>query len=73
MRTVTVALLMGAYLCLAFLAAVWLWRSTGGWAVGVAALIGGLGLAVAVHGLVLREPSIPAASGAKSPPCAKPT
>ncbi|MBV9511124.1 MAG: EAL domain-containing protein [Caulobacteraceae bacterium] len=55
MRKVTVALLSGAYLCLALTAAVLLWRGGGGWGAGVAALIGGLGLAIALHGLFERS------------------
>jgi len=52
MRKVTVALLSGAYLCLALTAALLVWRGGGGWGAGVAALIGALGLAAAVHGLI---------------------
>jgi cyclic-di-GMP phosphodiesterase TipF (flagellum assembly factor) len=52
MRKVTVALLSGAYLCLALTAALLLWRGGGGWGAGVAALIGALGLAAALHGLL---------------------
>ena len=55
MRKVTVALLSGAYLCLALTAALLLWRGGGGWGAGVAALIGGLGLAIALHGLLERS------------------
>ena len=54
MRKVTVALLSGAYLCLALTAALLLWRGGGGWGAGVAALIGALGLTGALHGLLER-------------------
>jgi cyclic-di-GMP phosphodiesterase TipF (flagellum assembly factor) len=54
MRKVTAALLAGAYLCLALTAALLIWRGGGGWGAGVAALIGGLGLALALHGQVSR-------------------
>ncbi len=54
MRKVTVALLAGAYLCLALTVALLIWRSGGGWAAGVAALIGALALALALHGQVSR-------------------
>ncbi|QUD87684.1 flagella assembly cyclic-di-GMP phosphodiesterase TipF [Phenylobacterium montanum] len=54
MRKVTTALLAGAYLCLALTAALLIWRGGGGWGAGVAALIGGLGLALALHGQVSR-------------------
>ncbi len=52
MRKITVALLSGAYLCLALTAGLLIWRSGGGWGSGVAAALGGLGLCYAVHGLV---------------------
>ncbi len=54
MRKLTLALLSGAYLCLALIVALSLWRNGGGWGAGVAALIGGLGLAFAFHGLIER-------------------
>ena len=54
MRKVTVALLFGAYLCLALTVALLLWRGGGGWAAGVAGLVGGLGLAVGLHGWLER-------------------
>ena len=53
MRKVTVALLAGAYLCLALTLSLVVWRS-GGWAAGVTALIGGLGLALGAHGVIER-------------------
>ena len=54
MRKITVALLSAAYLCLALTAAVLLWRSGGGWGAGLSGLIGVLGLAFALHGLIVR-------------------
>ncbi len=54
MRRLTLALLCGAYLCLALIIALSLWRNGGGWGAGVAALVGGLGLAFAFHGLIER-------------------
>jgi cyclic-di-GMP phosphodiesterase TipF (flagellum assembly factor) len=55
MRKVTAPLLIGAYLCLALIVAVMLWRGGGGWGAGVAGLVGTLGLAVAIHGWVERS------------------
>ncbi|WP_374573591.1 EAL domain-containing protein [Phenylobacterium sp.] len=60
MRRLTLALLCGAYLCLALIIALLLWRNGGGWGAGVAALVGGLGLAFAFHGLI--EQALNAAS-----------
>ena len=54
MRRLTVALLCGAYLCLSLIVALSLWRNGGGWGAGVAALVGGLGLCFAFHGLIER-------------------
>jgi cyclic-di-GMP phosphodiesterase TipF (flagellum assembly factor) len=54
MRKLTVALLSGAYICLALIAAVLAWRVGGGAGAGAAALIGTLGLCFAVHGLIAR-------------------
>ena len=54
MRKITVALLSAAYLCLALTAAVLLWRSGAGWGAGLSGLIGTLGLAFALHGLIVR-------------------
>jgi len=54
MRRVIVGLLAGAYLCLALTAALLIWRHGGGWGAGMAALIGGLGLALALHGFLER-------------------
>jgi cyclic-di-GMP phosphodiesterase TipF (flagellum assembly factor) len=50
MSKVTVGLLAAAYVCLASTLAVLIWRSGGGWGPGLSALVGGLGLAFAVHG-----------------------
>jgi cyclic-di-GMP phosphodiesterase TipF (flagellum assembly factor) len=55
MRKITVPLLAAAYLCLALTVAVLLWRSGGGWGAGLAGLIGALGLAFALHGLIARS------------------
>ncbi|MGZ3401350.1 MAG: flagella assembly cyclic-di-GMP phosphodiesterase TipF [Caulobacteraceae bacterium] len=55
MRKITVAFLWAAYLCLALTAAVLLWRSGGGWGAALSALIGTLGLAFALHGLIARS------------------
>jgi cyclic-di-GMP phosphodiesterase TipF (flagellum assembly factor) len=55
MRKITIALLSAAYLCLALTAALLLWRSGGGWGAGVSSLIGSLGLAFALHGMISRS------------------
>ncbi|HEY9235730.1 MAG TPA: diguanylate phosphodiesterase, partial [Phenylobacterium sp.] len=52
MRQFTSVALSATYLCLALIVALLLWRNGGGWAAGVAALVGGLGLCLAIHGLV---------------------
>lgn len=52
MRRLTLALLCGAYLCLALIVAVMIWRNGGGMGAGIAALVGSLGLAFAFHGLI---------------------
>jgi cyclic-di-GMP phosphodiesterase TipF (flagellum assembly factor) len=54
MRRLTLTLLCGAYLCLSLIVALSLWRNGGGWGAGVAALVGGLGLCFAFHGLIER-------------------
>jgi cyclic-di-GMP phosphodiesterase TipF (flagellum assembly factor) len=54
MRRVTEALLAGAYLCLALTVALVVWRGGGGAGAGLAALVGSLALALALHGLVAR-------------------
>jgi cyclic-di-GMP phosphodiesterase TipF (flagellum assembly factor) len=55
MRKITVALLSAAYLCLGLTAAVLLWRSGGGWGAGLSGLIGTIGLAFALHGVISRS------------------
>ncbi len=50
MRKLITALLAGAYLSLALAAALLIQRGGGGWGAGMATLIGGLGLALALHG-----------------------
>ena len=55
MRKITVALLSGAYLCLALTVALLLWRAGAGWGAGLSAALGGLGLAFANHGMVERS------------------
>lgn len=55
MRQFTSVALSATYLCLALIVALLLWRNGGGWASGVAALVGGLGLCFAVHGLVAQS------------------
>src|SRR3954469_19768796 len=54
MRRVILALLCATYLCLALIVSLTLWRNGGGWGAGVAALVGGLGLCFAFHGLIER-------------------
>jgi cyclic-di-GMP phosphodiesterase TipF (flagellum assembly factor) len=54
MRRLTLALLCATYLCLSLIVALTLWRNGGGWGAGVAALVGGLGLCLAFHGLIER-------------------
>ncbi|ACG79566.1 conserved hypothetical protein [Phenylobacterium zucineum HLK1] len=54
MRRLTLALLCATYLCLSLIVALTLWRNGGGWGAGVAALVGGLGLCFAFHGLIAR-------------------
>jgi cyclic-di-GMP phosphodiesterase TipF (flagellum assembly factor) len=55
MRKITVALLSAAYLCLGLTVAVLLWRSGGGWGAGLSGLIGTIGLAFALHGVISRS------------------
>jgi cyclic-di-GMP phosphodiesterase TipF (flagellum assembly factor) len=55
MRQFTSVALSATYLCLALIVALLLWRNGGGWAPGVAALVGGLGLCFAVHGLIAQS------------------
>jgi cyclic-di-GMP phosphodiesterase TipF (flagellum assembly factor) len=54
MRRLTLGLLCATYLCLSLVVALTLWRNGGGWGAGVAALVGGLGLCFAFHGLIER-------------------
>ena len=54
MRRLTLTLLCATYLCLSLIVALTLWRNGGGWGAGVAALVGGLGLCFAFHGLIAR-------------------
>ncbi len=54
MRRLTLGLLCATYLCLSLIVALTLWRNGGGWGAGVAALVGGLGLCFAFHGLIAR-------------------
>jgi cyclic-di-GMP phosphodiesterase TipF (flagellum assembly factor) len=55
MRKLTLALLSGAYICLALITALLVWRIGGGAGAGAAALVGALGLCFALHGLVTRS------------------
>src|ERR1700733_2176154 len=54
MRKLTLALLSGAYVCIALITAVLVWRIGGGAGAGASALIGTLGLCFAVHGMIAR-------------------
>ena len=54
MRRLTLGLLGATYLCVSLTVALTLWRNGGGWGAGVAALVGGLGLCFAFHGLIER-------------------
>ena len=54
MRRLTLGLLIATYLCLSLIVALSLWRNGAGWGVAVSALMGGLGLCVASHGMVMR-------------------
>lgn len=54
MTRLTLALLAGASICLALLAALLVWRAGGGWVGAGAGLVAGLALPLAVYGLVLR-------------------
>ena len=54
MRRLILGLLCATYLCLSLIVALTLWRDGGGWGAGVAALVGGLGLCFAFHGLIER-------------------
>jgi cyclic-di-GMP phosphodiesterase TipF (flagellum assembly factor) len=52
MRQFTTVALSAAYICLALIAALVLWRNGGGWAAGVGAFLGGVGTCFAVHGIL---------------------
>ncbi|MGZ6049741.1 MAG: flagella assembly cyclic-di-GMP phosphodiesterase TipF [Phenylobacterium sp.] len=54
MRRLTLGLLCATYICLSLIVAFSLWRNGGGWGAGVAAMVGGLGLCFAFHGLIGR-------------------
>jgi len=55
MSKVTIGLLAAAYACLAMALAVYVARSGGGLAGGLSAAVGGLGLAIAIHGNLRRQ------------------
>jgi cyclic-di-GMP phosphodiesterase TipF (flagellum assembly factor) len=55
MRKLTMALLGGASICLAFTVALLLWRAGGGWGAAAAGLATGLGLAFSLQGVVGRS------------------
>jgi cyclic-di-GMP phosphodiesterase TipF (flagellum assembly factor) len=55
MRKLTIALLGGASICLAFTVALLLWRAGGGWGAAAAGLTAGLGLAFSLQGVVGRS------------------
>ena len=54
MRRLTLGLLIATYLCLSLIVALSLWRSGAGWGVAASALMGGLGLCLASHGMIMR-------------------
>jgi len=54
MRKLTLALLLGGYLCLALMTALVVWRLGGAAGAGVAATMGALGLLFSIHGLAAR-------------------
>ena len=54
MRKAVLALLSGAYLLMATTVAALFWRAGTGWAAGSAVLVGSLGFAFALHGLIGR-------------------
>lgn len=54
MRRLTLGLLLATYLCLSLIVALTLWRNGTGWGVAISALMGGLGLCLASHGMVMR-------------------
>ncbi|MBW8812320.1 MAG: EAL domain-containing protein [Caulobacterales bacterium] len=54
MRRLTLALLCATYLCLSLIVALVLWRNGMGGGVAFSALMGGLGLCLASHGMIMR-------------------
>ena len=54
MRRLTLGLLLATYLCLSLIVALTLWRNGSGWGVSISALMGGLGLCLASHGMIMR-------------------
>ena len=54
MRRLTLGLLLATYLCLSLIVALTLWRNGTGWGVAISALMGGLGLCLASHGMIMR-------------------
>jgi cyclic-di-GMP phosphodiesterase, flagellum assembly factor TipF len=67
MRKVTVALLAGAYVCVALTAALLLWRDGGGWGAAIAGGFGALGFTLGMHGLFQRAGSEAAIRGELAP------
>lgn len=55
MRKLTLALLSGAYFCLALITALMVWRVGGGVGAAMASLMGALGLCFSLHGLIGRS------------------
>jgi cyclic-di-GMP phosphodiesterase TipF (flagellum assembly factor) len=55
MRKLTMALLCGAYICLALICGLVAWRVQAGAGAGLAAFVAALALALALHGLVVRS------------------
>jgi cyclic-di-GMP phosphodiesterase TipF (flagellum assembly factor) len=55
MRKITAPLLLGAYVCLALIVALLLWRGGGGGGAGLAGLLGAFALCLAIHGWVERR------------------
>jgi cyclic-di-GMP phosphodiesterase, flagellum assembly factor TipF len=54
MQRLTLPLLTASYFSLALILALLLWRNGGGWGAGLSAMVGGLGLCFAFHGLISR-------------------
>ncbi len=55
MRRLTLALLSGAYLCVALIFALLMWRNGGGWAAGLSMLAAGFALCYTFHGLIMHS------------------